>query len=172
MPVEFYVVKSAGYFLKSCSDFLLFLNKAEMAEIEGPDFDGLNLSLNNAIANMELARDTYVQLKLQADLTPYDPSVLDKLVKFNYATFQKENRLIKPVFDEVEYYLRSGAVRELFGELHCQIDEILTAAYSIKTKLEVSEFPEVSSLWDLQQKCCKSMLFGQYASRVFYKLEE
>jgi hypothetical protein len=168
--LEVDVVRGAGYFLKSCSDFLLFLEKAELAELEGPDFAALNANLGNAIANMELARDTYIQLKQQMDATPYDPVMIDRLLKFNYEVFQKKNNLIKPVFDEVRYYLGSGAVREFSGEIICQMDEILTAAYGIRANVEVNEFPAISSLWDLQHKCVESMLFGQYGSRVFLSL--
>jgi hypothetical protein len=172
MSLESGVINGAGYFLRSCSDFLLFLTRAELAGIDGADFDALNLSLSNAIANMELAKDVYIQLKQQMDVTPYDPTMIDKLLKFNYDLFQRKNNLIKPVFEEVKYYLESGAARELYGEILCQVDGILNIAYPIRAKIEANEFPGLSSLWELQQNCCKSMLFGQYASRVFLNLSE
>jgi hypothetical protein len=172
MSLESGVINGAGYFLRSCSDFLLFLNKVELAEIEGSDFAALNSNLSNAIANMELAKDIYIQLKQQMDVTPYDPVMIDHLLKFNYDVFQRKNDLIIPVFEEVKHYLESGAARELYGEILCQVDEILNIAYPIKAKIEANEFPEVSSLWDLQQRCCKSMLFGQYSARVFLNLKE
>jgi hypothetical protein len=34
-----------------------------------------------------------------------------------------------PLFEEVKYYLGSGAVREYFDELLCRMDEILNEAY-------------------------------------------
>ncbi len=37
--------------MKSCPDFLLFLNKAELPEIEELDFAALNLNLNNIKQN-------------------------------------------------------------------------------------------------------------------------
>jgi hypothetical protein len=169
--IEHYVVKGAGFFLKSCSDLLLFLNYAEIAEIEGADFNALWLNLDNGISNMEVARDVFLQLKQKADLTPYNQSKIDELLKFNYVGFQKENNLLKPVFDQVKFYLGNGAVREFYGEILCQIDEILDISYIIKANIEVNEFPEVESLWNLQHRCCKSMLFGQYASRVFLKIQ-
>jgi hypothetical protein len=172
MSLESGVINGAGYFLSSCSDFLLFLNKAELAGLDGADFEALNLSLSNAIANMELAKDVYVQLTQQMDVTPYDPVMIDKLLKFNYDLFQKKNNLIKPVFEEVKYYLESGAARELYGEILCQVDGILNIAYPIRAKIEANEFPGLLSLWELQQGCCKSMLFGQYAARVFLNLNE
>lgn len=170
LPLEFYEVEGAGYFLKSCSDFLFFLNKAELAANEGTDYGALKLHLNNAISNMELARGTYFQFKQKADVTPYNAFMIDKLLHFNYNLFQKENGLIKPVFEEVESYLGHGKIREFYGEILCHTEEILTVAYTLKAKIEANEFPDPSSLWDLQHRCCKSMLMGQYASKVFLEI--
>lgn len=171
VSLEFYVVKGAGYFLKSCSDFLYFLNKAELAEIEGADYDGLKLHLNNAIANMELARNIYLEFREKAAAVPYNASIIDQLLSFNYTQFQKEKGLLKPVFSEVKAYLENGEVREFFEAILCHTEEILNDAYILKATVDLNQFPEIPFLWDIQHKFSKSMLMGQYAARVFLEIQ-
>ena len=165
-----YVVEGAGYFLRANSDFMLFLDKAEMSELNGADFSGLQVNLDNAILNMENARNVYIQLKQKADITPYNPVVIDELARFNYDVFQKKQGLNASIFEQVRGYLENGEVREVYGKIISDTEDILAIANAIKTKIDSGEFPELSSLWNLGQACSHSLLFGQYVARVFYEI--
>lgn len=165
-----YVIEGAGYFLKANSDFMLFLEKAEMSELNGVDFNGLQVNLDNAILNMVSARDVYIQLKQKADITPYNPVVIDELAKFNYDVFRKKQGLNASIFEQVRGYLENGEVREVYGKIIADTEEILAIANAVKAKIDIGEFPELSSLWNLGQACSNSLLFGQYVARVFYEI--
>jgi hypothetical protein len=114
--IKGYLEKSAGYFLESYSVFLLFLSKIEKVELEALNYDELKSDLNNAIGKMEYTKNIYLALKKKADDTPYNPKVINKLLKFNYENFQIKNRLIKPVFNETKNYLNRGRIREIIQE--------------------------------------------------------
>jgi hypothetical protein len=166
------VMEGAGYFLESYSGFLLFLSKVEVAELAGLDYNEAQMDLNNAIEKMESARDVFVLLKEKSEATPYDPIVIGELLNFNYDHFQKKNDLIEPIFDQVKSYLEKGRIREMYGEALSNTVEILDIAYMIKEKIDLEEFPEISTLWDLDESCSRSLRFGQYAARVFVEISQ
>jgi hypothetical protein len=165
-----YVIEGAGYFLESYSGFLLFLNKVELNELQGLDYNEVQMILNSAIEKMENARDIYTRLKQEADVTPYNPDMIDQLMNFDYDDFQETNHLVAPIFKQVEYYLEKGNIREMFDEALLDMEKILDIASLIKGRIDRGEFPEVSRLWELNEFCSVSLLFGQYAARVFQEI--
>lgn len=168
--IEGYVVEGAGYFLESYSAFLLFLNKIEIGELGILDYNELKLILDNAIGKMEYTKNIYLELRQRADYTPYNPFVINELLTFNYENFQIKNRLLEPIFNNVKHYLCRGKIREMYGKRISQTERILSIANMIKAKIEVSELPEASAFHDLNEACSQSLLFGQYASRVFQEI--
>ncbi|NIR06304.1 MAG: hypothetical protein GTN82_12855 [Candidatus Aminicenantes bacterium] len=170
-PLRMYVIEGAGYFLKSYSAFLLFLNKIEMAEVEGFDLNEMYQILTNSIENLEYANETYTLLKQQADVTPYNPIVIDQLLNFNYDLFQKKDNLNPSILEEVQFFLGKGKVREMYGEILTHTQGILGKAYAIKGVIETGEFPQISDLHDLNQGYAHSMLFGEYAARVAQEIK-
>jgi hypothetical protein len=170
--IKGYVVGGAGYFLESYSDFVLFLNKIEIGELGVLNYDELKMILDNAIKKMEYAKNEYIHLKKKADDTPYNQNVVQQLLKFNYEVFQKRNRLIGPVFNRVQFFLSSGDIREMYGDVLSQTVEILNIANLIKTKIEAKEFPDLSNLYRLNEVCSESLIFSQYVARVFRKLSK
>jgi hypothetical protein len=168
--IRVYVVKGAGYFLESYSDFMLFLGKMELEELAGLDYNEVRMILNSAIEKMEHARNVYICLKAKADVTPYNPIIINELLNFNYDGFLKKNRLFEPIFDQVTYFLENGDIRAIYDKTLADTEEILTLANSMKEDIDAGAFPNVSSLWDLGQCCSKSLLFGQYVARVFFEI--
>ena len=57
------IAEGGNFFLKSSSDFDLFLSLVESSELSGPDYNALQAAINSAINNMEQARTIYFQLK-------------------------------------------------------------------------------------------------------------
>jgi len=69
------IAQGAGAFLVSHSNYLTFLNKYEVSELENTAVYELDQSLDNAVNAMEKAVNIYTQLKNTADRTPYNYSV-------------------------------------------------------------------------------------------------
>lgn len=166
-----YLINGAGYFLESYSDYLLFLNKVELAESRGFDWNELRLLLDCVIEKMKQARNEYKQLKQKADVTPYNQFIINQLSNFDYDAFADREGLIKPIFIEVTAFLSKGQIREMYGEALSHIEHILTMANAVSKKLEAGEFPGVSNLHTLNQAYHQYMLFGEYAAGVFQRIK-
>ncbi len=165
-----YVVNGAGYFLKSQSAALLFLNKIEMSDLEGVDFNDLRAALYEAIAAMELSKNSYNDLKQTADITPYKSSMIAKLKNFDYDGFQKKRGLNSVIFNRVEEYLAHGDVNGLFGEVLSRTGIILDKLYRLKDTVEKDQLPLNQDLWKLAQEYSELHMGGQYAAQVFYEV--
>lgn len=170
-PLRTYVIEGAGYFLDSYSDFLLLLNKLEMSELQGCDFNELLYLLNNAIEKMLYANESYFQLKQKADVTSYNPVIIDELLNFDYDAFADREGLIKSIFKDVKAFLSKGNIRELYGEALSHTQGILNSAMVIKTNLEEGVFPGASDLHDLNEAYARYMIFGEYAAEIFQQIK-
>jgi len=168
--MNYYITEGAGYFLNSYSDMLLFLNKVEMSELNGIDYKELRTIIYKSIENMEKAKDAYYSLKQLAEGTPYNQSVINLLLTFDYDGFQNERGLNSDIFKDVEEFLGKGDVRGLFCQLLSDTDEILFKLYSIKVMVDADVFPELSKLWRVNHAYSETMLFGQFAAEVFYEV--
>jgi len=168
--IRTYVIEAAGGFLKSQSDFLLFLNKIEMEEINGIDFAELKQVINNAVVNMENAMLKYESLTQLADSTPYDQSTITTLVSFNYISFQGNKGSNSVIFKEVKTYLCSGDVRGLYHRLLENTQSLLDQLTAVKSVVDAEVIPENSTLWQVNQAYSEMLLFGQYAAEIFYDL--
>jgi hypothetical protein len=166
-----YLIEGAQYFLESYSDFLLFLNKIELAELRGFDWNELRFILNRVIEKVQYANDLIGQLKQKADVTPYNPVIINNLLNFDYDAFADQEGLIKPIFKDVKAFLSKGKIREMYGEALSDTQHILTMANTISKKLKEDIFPGVSNLHALNQAYHQYMLFGEYAARVFQKIK-
>lgn len=166
-----YIIDGAGYFLDSHADFLRLLQKLEVGELNGLDYNQLRLHLDRVINNMLNAKSIYLQLKQTADVTPYDPTVIGQLLNFNYDVFRAENQLLEPIFERVRFFLCNGAVREIYGEILTHTDNILNILDEIKAKIDAGEFPGLSDLYKLNDSFAESLLFGEYIARAFREIK-
>ena len=162
-----YIVESAGYYLKSHSDFLLFLERIEMSEINGMDYTEIRTIIYSAIENMEKAKESCLNLKKTAETTPYNQYVINILLSFDYGSFQEERGLNSDIFKDVENFLKRGDVRGIYGLLLENTCEILYKLYSIKDSVDEDIFPDISMLWRVNQDYMENLFLGQYTSEVF-----
>lgn len=169
--ISTYIVLGAGYFLNSQSSALLFLNKIEMSDLVGLDYNDLRAVLYSAITNMELAVGAYTDLKQAADITPYRASMIDGLKAFDYEAFQKANSLNATTFRKVENYLKEGDVTGLFGEMLTGTENILDQLYALKDTIAQDQIPTNQALWDLAQAYSELHDAGRYAAQVFYAVK-
>jgi len=166
-----YVIEGGGYYLKSDSDFLLFLNKVELAGLNGLNYDEALRIVNSAVDNLEKARATYFKLTILADATPYDLAVQAQLVSFDYKGFQEGKGFNPIVFKAVEGFLSKGDIRGVYHKLYDDVSGILSRLYRVKAGLEKSELTAISYLWDIHQHYADSIFFGQYVAAVFSEIK-
>ena len=165
------VIESGTYFLKSNSDMLLFLSMIESSESSEPDFKALQEAINSTIDNMENAKTACYQLKNLTAVTPYNQEVISKLIVFNYTNFQNEKGLIPVIFDKVIQFLKNGDVRGVYDEFYNYFNGILEVLYDLQKDVDNSTFPELSTLWHINQKYSEVKLFSQYVAEVFYEIK-
>jgi hypothetical protein len=165
------IILGAGYFLNSQSSALLFMNKIEMSDLAGLDYNDLRAALYNAIAQMELAVGTHSDLKQAAAITPYRASMIAGLKTFDYEAFQMANGLNTATFQVVENYLKEGDVTGLFGEMLTGTENILAQLYALQVTVEQDQIPSNQALWTLAQAYSQLHMTGQYAARVFYEVK-
>lgn len=166
-----YIAESAAYFLKSHSAMLSLLNKIELSDLQGLDYPGLRLLLQEAIQNMEAAKLYYTLLKSAADITPYNPIMVERLISFDYEGFQNKKGLNATTFGTVRNYLGKGDVTGFFGNLLSRTDIILKKLYELKQTTEMYKFPLLGRLWNLNQEYSEFLMAGQYSAQVFYELK-
>lgn len=164
------VIMGAGHFLKSHSDFQLFLNKIELSELTGANYDEWQDILNRAISGMESARATYLGLKNLAANTPYNPEVIEKLKGFDYPGFMEKNNLNPQVFKQVETLLSQGNVTGVYEKIFLDTGDILEALYRVKQEIDQNLFPTIHNLWNLNQLYSDSLFLGQYTAVVFKEI--
>jgi hypothetical protein len=164
------IAYGGGHFFKSAGQINQFFCLVESSEITGPDYKTLQKNLNAAIYYMAQARDTYLQLKNLASVTPYNQEVIYKLLTFNYDSFQEENGLFPVIFEKVKGFLAAGNVTGIYCEFYSYTGHILDLLYTLKKDVDSEIFPDISNIWKVNQKYSEVKLFGQYVAMVFYNL--
>jgi hypothetical protein len=165
------VVISAGQFLESHSNFQLFLQKFELSGLYGADFVTLNHLLNSAIISMEKAKDTYYSLVNVAEITPYNQGFIDKLKTFDYAGFQESFNLNSQVFQKARQFLITGDITGSYKSILIDLRGIIDRLYFLKDSIDKSVLPEVSKVWELNQKYSDTLFFGQYEAMVCHEIK-
>ena len=160
-----------SHFFKSADYINQFFSLVELSEITGPDYYKLNKTLNTAIYYMEQSRINYLQLKNLASITPYDQEVIYKLLNFNYDSFQEENGLFPVIFEKVKGFLAAGNVTGIYNELYSYTGQILDLLYTLKKDVDSEIFPDISTVWKVNQKYSEVKLFGQYTANIFYSIK-
>ena len=163
-------VQGAGYFLKSYSAFLLFLQKVEMAELNGANYQEMQAVLNTAIDNMENAANTFDKLVQTAKERPYNPVVIDKLRNFDYQRYMRDNGLNRVVFMKVKGFLAKGDVTGAYMKLKADMEDIARQMHTVKQAVDANIFPDISQLWRINQAFGNNMAFGQNMAEVFMNL--
>ena len=165
------IADGGSHFFKSAGHINYFFSLVESSEVTGPDYKALNKTLNAAIYYMEQARVTYLQLKTLASVTPYNQEVISRLVRFDYDSFQQENGLFPVIFGKVKSFLAAGNVTGIYNEFYSDTVHILDFLYTLKKDSDSEIFPDISTVWSINQKYSEFKLFGQYVAEVFYNIK-
>ncbi|HLP46319.1 MAG TPA: hypothetical protein VK469_10245, partial [Candidatus Kapabacteria bacterium] len=168
--IEAYVQKGGGYFLSSHSSTLALLNQIEMSDLQGIDYDRMKKNAADALQNIRAAGSVYNDLVEIAANTPYNPVVIDKLKTFDYQTFMEKNKLNREIFKKVVVYLSSGDINGMYYRILRELTALETLLSSITNDIAFNRQPGLSLLWKTSETFSETLLFGQYAARVFYAL--
>jgi hypothetical protein len=161
------IATGAGYFLEAYAETLLLMKKLEIPGAEGMKDDTLPVLASQALTHLEQARAAYLRLKQTAAAAPYNPAVLEALARFDYDTLQETGNLDKEILAEVKSYLSSGQIRELYGEIITRHEILIPLLKQIKSDIDSGIFPTLQDVWQANQVFARTLLFGQYVSRVF-----
>jgi hypothetical protein len=169
--LSYLISKGTGFFLKSHSEMLLFLNLIEISEISRLDFFELQKVLNRAIENIYQARTTYYQLKRLAAVTPYNEEVIAKLKAFDYDKLQSERNLNGVIFNRVKKLLSIGDVRGAYILFYEDLNYLFERIRGLKSIVDSEKIPRIHELWRINQRFSEAQLFGQYLTEVFNELK-
>jgi hypothetical protein len=158
------VIQGATCFLKSSSDYTLFLQRYEQ---NSADFTGLQNALNDAISGMKATVSAFHELTKLAVQTPYNQPVISQLSAFDYQGFLKEKGLFNEVFNSVKSFLTKGDVTGSYVEILGRATELVNRMNSIRQDLNNGIIPDILTLWDINQEYSELMFFGQYESMIF-----
>lgn len=168
--IEKYVIRGAGFYLDAYSDILELLNRIEESDLKGMDYDEVRNISDRALENMYNAMETYYYLIRRAEMSPYNETVITKLMAFDYAGFMEKWGLNSVLFKKVEKYLGIGDITGTFKYIYIELTAIVKMLHNIRNELYLGKIPELSNLWRLNELCSQTLLFGQYMSRVFYTI--
>jgi hypothetical protein len=161
------IINGAGNYLTAYSDYLLFLNRVEISSENSPGYDEMQTLLNGCLEKLNRAKIAYLALYQNAANTPYNFEIIYRLIFFNYDYFQWERGLNPYIFKEVEKYLRSGNVNGIFNRMLSGTENLILKVAAVKEMVDAYQFPDLNSIWRLNQLFSETLLFGQYAAEVF-----
>lgn len=165
------ITNGGSHFFKSAGHINHFFSLVESSEVTGKDYRGLQKSLNAAIFYLEHARVTYLLLKNQAAVTPYNQEVISRLLNFDYDSFQQENGLLPVIFEKVKGFLAVGNVTGIYSEFYSYSGYLLDLLYMLKKDIDSEIFPDISIVWNVNQKYSEFKFFGQYVAQIFYSIK-
>ena len=150
--------------------FLVSMRKVELSAHRELNYPELSQLLDEALVNMVQARDTYKRLKETAEVTPYNPVIIEALKNFDYDRHCEINGLNKEIFTGVKSYLIDGRVTGIYGKLHADMNTMIYLLKLVKKNVDTNLFPPVKAVRILNQTYSNSLLFGQYVADVFESL--
>lgn len=164
--IKILIINGGGHFLESHAGFQAFLSKVELAELTGANFDELRSLLAGTMTALDSARSAYYDLKTLAAATPYNAAVIDQLKTFAYSEFCQQNGLNPVIFANVEAMLSRGNVTGVFVDLYTKVDQASQLLGAVKQDMDKDIFPDIDTLWQINQLYFDGYLAGQYAAMV------
>jgi hypothetical protein len=161
---------SALELLQSASEAFQFMNEIEIAEPSGLISGAALRQVDLAIAKVEDALKTFNEAIANGGTVGNEESRVGKLKTFNYESYTRENGLNQETMSLVAAYLGKGNV---LGFYQCHVGnlkKLLHILNRIKKDLSEGRLSENKLLGSLLQQYNSTMMFGNYASLVFYRL--
>lgn len=164
------ITESASELLQSASEAFLFLNEVEIAGKNGLNVGSALQRVDMAAARVEQALNLFKNIIAVGSEARYEKNRIGKLKDFSYAQFARDNGLSEETMSEVSAYLAKGNVLGFYRRHARNLQKLLNTLQRIKEDLLAGKLSENQVLWSLLQQYSSTMMFGNYASLVFYKI--
>ncbi len=164
------ITDSASELLQSAADAFLFLNEVEIAGRNGLNVNAALQRVDMAAARVEQAMTLFRNIIATGKEAGYEGRRIAKLRDFSYDRFAQENGLNLETMAEVSSYLGQGNVLGFYRRHIRNLQALLDTLNRIKGDLLAGRLSENQVLWSLLQQYNSTMIFGNYASMVFYKI--
>jgi hypothetical protein len=164
------ITDSASELLQSAADAFLFLNEVEIAGKNGLNVNAALQRVDMAAARVQQALALFNEIIATGREAGYEQKRIAKLRGFGYDRFAQENGLSPEVMAEVSAYLGRGNVLGFYRRHAQNLQGLLGTLQRIRADLLAGRLSENGVLWSLLQQYNSTMIFGNYASMVFYKI--
>lgn len=164
------ITDSASELLQSAADAFLLLNEVEIAGRSGLNSQAALQRADMAAARVEQALKLFREIIITGNETGYEGRRIGQLRSFDYSRFAQENGLSQETMNEVSTYLGRGNVLGFYRRHAHNLQLLLTTLQRIRAELLAGRLPENRVFWALLQQYNSTMIFGNYASMVFYKI--
>ena len=164
------ITEGASELLQSASEAFLFLNEAELAGIHGLNVGAALQRVDLAAARVEQALNLFKDIIAVGKDAGYDEKRIDRLKGFSYDQFARDNGLSVETMNRVSGYLGRGNVLGFYRHHVRNLQALLSTLNRIKADLLAGKLSENQVLWSLLQQYNTTLMFGNYASLVFYKI--
>jgi hypothetical protein len=164
------ITDSASELLQSASEAFLFLNEVEIAGKNGLNVGAALQRVDLASSRVEQALRVFKDILAVGSEAGYEKNRIGKLKDFSYSQFARDNGLSEETMNEVSAYLARGNVLGFYRRHARNLQTLLNTLQRIKTDLLAGKLSENQVLWSLLQQYNSTMMFGNYASLVFYKI--
>lgn len=164
------ITESASELLQSASDAFLFLNEVELAEKNGLNAGAALQRVDMAAARVEQALALFKNIIATGIDAGYERNRIGRLKGFAYDQFARDNGLSQETMGQVSAFLGRGNVLGFYRRHAYNLQKLLNTLNHIKAELLAGKLSENKVLWSLLQQYNTTMMFGNYASMVFYKI--
>jgi hypothetical protein len=164
------ITESASELLQSASEAFLFLNEVEIAEKSGLNVSAALQRVDMALGRVEQARRLFKDIISLGNEAGYEEKRIAKLKNFSYDSFARENGLSMETMKDISIYLERGNVLGFYRRHVRNLQILQDTLDGIKGDLLAGRQLQHQVLWSLLQQYDKTMMFGNYASMVFYKI--
>ncbi len=164
------ITQSASELLQSAADAFLLLNEVEIAGRSGLNVNAALQRADMAAARIERTLSIFREIILMGRESGYEPRRISKLKNFSYSQFAQENGLSEEAMNEVSAFLGRGNVLGFYRRHVRNLQQLLDTLQGIRGELLGGRVPENRRLWSLLQQYNSTLIFGNYASMVFYRI--
>lgn len=166
--IESRVIGGTSMFLQSNADaFLLF---SEVESGYGADFDFTKAQelAESALMKLNTSREHYAQVLAMSVAADFENSGIERLRNFDFKGFVTANGLLAEIMERVAFHLREGDISGVLRQNLKNIDEVIIGMKEVQNLLQKEIKPPLESIWSLLQMYSEAILFGNYATLVFY----
>lgn len=164
------ITESASELLQSAAEAFLFLNEVEIAGKNGLNVGAALQRVDMAAARVEHSSRMFKDIIAVGREAGYEKNRIGKLQNFSYGQFARDNGLNEEIMREVSVYLSRGNVLGFYRRHVRNLQTLLDTLNRIKADLLAGKRLDNQVLWSLLQQYNSTMMFGNYASLVFYKI--